>query len=155
VETQTIKEIAKNPDVRLDAWILKKWNVLPSNPDFQNLTEEQRKWLWEDYLLDNPELAKKLRHNEDDEFDKEWDEMEMKEGEPEESPEDSDESGYSEYESVGDKFNRFVNDNGMEVERSQEAQAILTQLKQRDNNDEDDMSIGSNLNDDDWEEVDD
>lgn len=57
-------------------WICKQFKVLPSNPDFQNLTSEQRSLLWEDYLLDNPKLKEQIEHEvvnkEDEEFEELW-----------------------------------------------------------------------------------
>ena len=56
-------------------WICKQFNVLPSNPDFQNLTPEQRSLLWEDYLLDNPKIKQRIEDsstNKDEEFEEMW-----------------------------------------------------------------------------------
>lgn len=49
---------------------------MPTSPDFLNLTDEQREFMWDSYLLDNPELDRKLREttiSEDREaFENEW-----------------------------------------------------------------------------------
>jgi len=38
-------------------WIQKKWNVLPTDPRFLELTEEQMDLLQRHYLKDHPELV--------------------------------------------------------------------------------------------------
>lgn len=59
---------------------MKEWRVLPTDPRFQDLTAEQRALLWEDFLLDHPEIAKEIEKDKtktiyDDEFDELWEEL--------------------------------------------------------------------------------
>lgn len=71
-----MKEIAQHPENRFDWWIMKTFMVLPTDQRFLDLTPEQRELLWEHYLLDNPELAKKIENRiNDPEFEKEWEEL--------------------------------------------------------------------------------
>lgn len=100
------KEIAKDPDVRFNLWICKQFKVLPTSPDFQNLTFEMREVLWEDYLLDNPKLARKVEMNNtvmrDDEFDEIWDDKNTEDIQLDENIEvpilpDEDDIEYSQY----------------------------------------------------------
>lgn len=136
-----MKEIAQHPENRFDTWIMKTWKILPTNPDFINLTEEQREWLWQDYLLDNPEIAKKIDQSNDTEFEEEWNSMDK------DNPEstESDDKGYDI--DLSDEFNKFVKDTNMEdIERSPESLAILEKI-----NKSQDSAL---LNPSDWEEVD-
>jgi hypothetical protein len=153
-----MKEIASNPSNRFDAWILKQWKVLPTNPDFLNLTEEQKEYLWEDYLLDNPEIARKIENSKDEEFNKEWDD-------------EKHESKDEEFEEVVDNYNKFIKDNNVEIQRSDESKRILAEIQQREQNkettpekvdfndgdweEEDEEFFNQPINDDEWEEVDD
>ena len=146
-----MKEIAQNPENRFDTWILKTWRVLPTNPDFINLTEEQREWLWQDYLLDNPEIAKKIAEANDTEFQEEWDKMD-KENPDEEFREES--YGID----IAEKFNEFVKETEIDdIQRSPAAQAILDKMKEKQseaiNNNPDWEEV--DLDSKDWEEVDD
>lgn len=136
-----MKEIAQHPENRFDTWILKTWRVLPTNPDFINLTEEQREWLWQDYLLDHPEIAKKIAEANDTEFQEEWDKMDK------ENP-DSESFKEENYDiDLADKFNKFVKETKMdEIQRSPQAQAILDKMN--------DKKSEVVINPSDWEEVD-
>jgi len=102
-----MREIASNSDNRFDYWIMKEWKVLPTDPRFTDLTFEQREYLWENYLIDNPEIEKKMRDRFDDpEFDKQWDSLgitsqeaseevlETKEGNDEQEEENEIEANY-------------------------------------------------------------
>lgn len=52
---------------------MKEWKVLPTDPRFLELTQEQKEFLWDNFLIDHPEIEKKLNsRQEDEEFDKEW-----------------------------------------------------------------------------------
>src|SRR5690606_9486110 len=59
---------------RFDWWIMKNFNVLPTDERFLNLTAEQREFIWEQYLIDNPDLDKKIKQYDPD-FEKEWEEL--------------------------------------------------------------------------------
>lgn len=121
--------------MRFNAWICKRFNVLPSNPDFQNLTEEQKEWLWEDYLLDNPDIKRKIENAMDEEFEEDWNNLDNAD----------DVSDLERYKDVEYKAKDFLeNDDGFE--RSEEAKRILEKLNQQ--FDVDDIDL-------DWEEVDD
>jgi hypothetical protein len=61
----------------------------------------------------------------------------------------------SEYGVVGENLDRFVEENNLKVERTERAEQILSQLKQNNQPSTFEDSIAANLNDDDWEEVDD
>lgn len=122
---------------------MKTWKVLPTNPDFQNLTEEQKTWLWEDYLLDNPEVAKKIAEQQDEDFNKEWDKLD--EGVEETTPEVEEE-----FEEVTNNFEEYVKSNNLEVEYSEATQALLSKIKEKD-----DQNPTPNPLDDDWEEIED
>lgn len=103
-----IKDIVKDPDIMFDLWIMRTWNVLPTDERFQNLTREHKMLLWEDYLLQNPQIAKKIEDS-DPEFEKEWESLE---GEI-----DSLESDYEEDEDViAEKFEEFVKEKGLDME---------------------------------------
>ena len=65
---------------------MKEWKVLPTDPRFLELTSEQKDFLWDNFLIDNPEIEKKLKNRfDDEEFDEEWDKLD------EDTPEDSQE----------------------------------------------------------------
>jgi hypothetical protein len=49
-----IKEIAKSPKARFEWWVQTKFNVLPTDSRYIDLTEEQLDLMWEHYLIDNP-----------------------------------------------------------------------------------------------------
>lgn len=143
--TPKIKEIARDPDMRFDAWILKKWQILPSNPDFLNLTLEQKKWLWEDYLLDNPDVQRKIDEAQDEEFQKEWNELDS-----EEPTVNYDE----EFEDISDQLDELFD--GDDIERSEEAERILANLdteRSFDNTDWEEVMDEELSEDPDWEEV--
>ena len=120
---------------------MKTWKVLPTNPDFQNLTDEQKTWLWEDYLLDNPEVAKKIAEQQDEDFNKEWDKLD--EGVDETTPEVEEE-----FEEVTNNFEEYVKSNNLEVQYSEATQAILSKIKEQD-----DQNPTPNPLDGDWEEI--
>jgi len=76
IKKTTIKAIASDSENRFDWWIQKTFEVLPTDPRYYDLTTEQRELLWEHYLIDNPEVAKKLKDTfYDPEFDEIWDAM--------------------------------------------------------------------------------
>lgn len=56
---------------------MKTFNVLPTDPKFLDLTEFQREFLWENFLLDNPEIEAKMKKAQEDDpdFDQEWEEL--------------------------------------------------------------------------------
>lgn len=60
---------------------MKTWKVLPTDPRYQELTAEQRELLWEDFLLDHPDIAKEVENKVvyDDEFDQLWEELDQEE----------------------------------------------------------------------------
>lgn len=121
--------------MRLNAWICKKFNVLPSNPDFQNLTDEQKEWLWEDYLLDNPDIKRKIENAMDEEFEEDWNNLDKAD----------DISGLEKYREVEEKSKEILTD---DVERSEEAERILQEIRETEV-DYDDIDFSE------WEEVDD
>lgn len=86
-----MKEIARESDNRFDWWIMKQFQVLPTDERFINLTEEQKELIWQHYLLDNPEIAKKVSQF-DPEFEEEWNSLGKDEetSKPEETYEDID-----------------------------------------------------------------
>lgn len=65
--------------------------MLPTSPDFLNLTEEQREYLWDNFLLDNPKIEQQLKNRFDDpDFDEEWNAMEVGSESDEENEDDFD-----------------------------------------------------------------
>ncbi len=103
VQSKQIRQITQNPENRFDWWILKEWKLLPTSPDFLNLTEEQREYLWDNFLIDNPKIEQQLKNRiEDDEFDDEWNAMEVGTESDEESENKFAQEDYSDIEkSVG------------------------------------------------------
>lgn len=142
-----MKEIAQHPENRFDTWILKTWRVLPTNPDFINLTEEQRELLWQDYLIDNPDVAKKIEQANDTDFQDEWNKM------------DKDNPDAVDFESEGyeidlsAKMDKFVQETNLDIDRSPRAKELLKQMQDKQNQPEED-SGKIVLNSADWEEVD-
>ena len=76
-----MRAIAEESDNRFDWWIMKTFNVLPTDERFRELTTFQRDFIWENFLLDNPEIEAKLKKaNEDDpDFNREWEELDKEE----------------------------------------------------------------------------
>ncbi|MNW28257.1 hypothetical protein D3C74_50790 [compost metagenome] len=94
-----MQEIVKDSQNRFDYWIMEKWNVLPTDPRFLALTEEQKDWLWENFLLSNPEVKRKIDNRfHDPDFDRAWEELGGKEVEETETYEEAAESRNSEEE---------------------------------------------------------
>lgn len=54
------KEIAKLRETRLKWWVQDRFRVLPTDERFKALTEEQMFLMWENYLVDNPDIEKKM-----------------------------------------------------------------------------------------------
>lgn len=143
-----MKEIVKEAQNRFDWWILKTWNVLPTDERYINLTEEQKEFLWENFLLDHPEIQKKLENRfYDPDFDKEWEKLGNGDEEEEkaETSDDFDEAedDYSELEAVYSDFlasreDLSIPDKLAELRAKQNAPIDM-----------------SNVSDDEWEEVDD
>lgn len=119
---------------------MKTFRVLPTDSRYQDLTKEQRELLWEDFLLDHPEIAEKVENKiYDDGFDAEWEALE-KIGAPSEDPEESKEhEDYEEEEVIAQNFRQFVEETGLDIEYHPEVQRLLNQQKP--------------LVEDDWEEV--
>lgn len=141
-----MKEIAQHPENRFDTWILKTWRVLPTSPDFINLTEEQRELLWQDYLIDNPEIAKKINQANDTDFQDEWEKMDK------DNPDavDFEDKGYDI--DLAAKMEKFVQETNLdEIERSPRAKELLKQMQ---NKQPEENSGKIVLNSADWEEVD-
>lgn len=109
----TMETIATEAQNRFDYWIMNKWNVLPTDQRYLDLTEEQKDFLWENFLIDNPEVKKRIANRfYDPEFDAEWDKLvaeeeanvdTTKDSEPEFDSSD-DLNGYSDLESVYKDF---------------------------------------------------
>ncbi|WP_270363972.1 hypothetical protein [Bacillus paranthracis] len=109
-------------------------------------------------MLDNPEIARKIENSKDEEFNKEWDDEQH-------------ESKDEEFEEVVDNYTKFIEENNVEVERSDESKRILAEIQQREQNkaetpekpdfndddweEEDEEFFNQPINDDEWEEVDD
>lgn len=70
-----MKELAKSNLARFDWWIQTKFNVLPTDERFINLTDEQKELLLEHYLIDNPDKASNGAAS-DSEYDNELDKNE-------------------------------------------------------------------------------
>jgi len=78
-------EIAKSDQARFEWWIQTKWQVLPTDPRYLDLTEEQKDLMFEHYKLDNTDTVThkagevneegaviEPEHFDDPDFDKEW-----------------------------------------------------------------------------------
>lgn len=92
---------------------MKTFNVLPTDERFLNLTAEQKEFLWQNYLLDHPEIERKINGKiYDPDFEKEWESMDVetteedakKDGEAQELyvPEDED------FSAVEESFAKFL-----------------------------------------------
>jgi len=90
---------------------MKEWRVLPTDPRFLDLTAEQKDFLWDNYLIDHPEIEKKIRNRfDDEEFDKEWDTLDgdTPENAQERSQDDVNSSeGNSDQESFGNEIKAY------------------------------------------------
>lgn len=94
---------------------------------------EQRELLWEDFLLDHPEIAEKVKNKVyDEDFDEEWEALE----ELDTSSEDTEEP---DEEAIAENFKHFVEEVGLDIEYHPEVQRLLNQKQP--------------LIEDDWEEV--
>lgn len=93
--------------------------------------------------MDNPEVAKKIAEQQDEDFNKEWDKLD--EGIEETTPEVEEE-----FEEVTNNFEEYVKSNNLEVEYSEATQAILSKIKEQD-----DQNPTPNPLDGDWEEIED
>lgn len=131
-ETRTkIKKIADNPEIKFDLWLMKRFNVLPTDERFLNLTYEQRELLWEDYLNDHPEIRKRIE-NYDPEFEKVW-----------ENPETDNLEKFEE--NVAEQLEHLSEDEDL-IDRSEQAKEIINKIRQ----------FGKYIDDNEleWEEVD-
>lgn len=111
---EKLKELAKEPEIQFDLWIMRTFNVLPTDPRYQELTWEQKRLLWEDYLF-----RKALSENktQDEEFDKKWEELQE-----ETNSEDTDEE---EAPDIAENFKSFVDRTGLQIEYEPEAKRLL------------------------------
>lgn len=151
IDKVTLKEIARHPDNLFDYWICKEFKVLPSSPDFQNLTQLQKDMLYEQYLAFNPEIAKQHERKavqQDEEFDEIW--------EAEETPEVIADNSVV----VESSFDDFAEDAGLAEENipySDAAKNILARIEKKlsESGERTETQLSVEDNDDDWEEVDD
>ncbi|MBD1372592.1 hypothetical protein IC620_09520 [Hazenella sp. IB182357] len=73
----SMRQIASHPEIRFDLWIMKQFQVLPTDPRYLSLTQEQRDLLWEGFLLDHPEIEKKMEQTmQDDDFEQAYQALE-------------------------------------------------------------------------------
>lgn len=63
-----MSEIAQTPQAKFEYWIQEKWNVLPTDPRYRDLTEEQLELLYEHYLRSLPPEEKDEPDKEDGKF---------------------------------------------------------------------------------------
>lgn len=56
ITRENLREIAKQGNQRKQWWIQKEFKLLPTNKDFLDLTEEQIDLIYENYLIDNPQI---------------------------------------------------------------------------------------------------
>lgn len=147
-----MKEIVKEAQNRFDYWIMEKWQVLPTDERFLNLTEEQRDFLWENFLLDHPEIQKQLENRfYDPEFDKEWEKLDKEEDQ------DTNSEDLEGAETVEDEFIGFE-DVYKEFLDSHEDLSIedkVSELRDKIEQNLDNPIDLSSLDYDEWEEVDD
>lgn len=128
----TIKEIAKLPESRFETWIWKTWNVLPTDDRYLTLTEEQRMLLYEDFLLDHPEVAKEIEKQKtyDPDFDQEWEKL-MAETESDEINDFDDD--FYEFKDVEETFKNFVKEHNLQTASDQKIQIKNRKLYESDN----------------------
>jgi len=121
---------------------MKQWKVLPTDQRYLDLTDEQRELLWEDFLLDNPDIARKIEaQTQDPEFEKDWENLDN------ESPEEASEE--DEWEDISDKLDEFIESKGLDLEVNPEVEEILKRAQAESVEKE-----KQKLADFDWEEVD-
>ncbi len=148
VTQTTIKAIASDSENRFDWWIQKTFSVLPTDQRFLDLTSEQRELLWENFLLDNPEIAKKLKDRfHDPEFDEIWEAMSEESQEGAEDPESDslDISDPEDLEELEDTYKEFTAGDSDELPDYREILRLRGIVIDNENID--------NVND--WEEVED
>jgi hypothetical protein len=93
---------------------MKTFNLLPTDQRFLDLTDEQREYIWHNYLIDNPELEKKLKNRFDDpEFDKEWDKLDEEPQEGSSKPLESLEGNgdQEDYDEIEASYEAFIQGN--------------------------------------------
>jgi hypothetical protein len=49
-----MKEVAKTDQARFEWWLQSKFNILPTDPRYMDLTQEQIDLIYEHYIIDNP-----------------------------------------------------------------------------------------------------
>lgn len=135
---------------------MQKFNVLPTDERFLSLTEEQKEFIWENYLLDNPDLKKKLQNRfHDSEFDEIWDNLEKAPSEDAQdgsvvSEEDNTEEDYSD---VVSNYNEFLEEN--DSLSLPDYREVLAKKGIKLNEEEVEVDLSSvDIEDEDWEEVD-
>jgi len=137
-----MQEIIKEPSNRFDYWIMREWKVLPTSPEFQNLTSDQKEFLWENFLLDNPEISKRLANRfVDEDFDKEFEKTEKAAVEAQDAYESK--TDQDEIDAIEESYSRFTEQDGDLPDYREVLKAkgiVLDNEKLED--------------DDDWEEVD-
>jgi len=90
---------------------MKEWRVLPTSPEFQNLTADQKEFLWENFLLDNPEISKRLANRfVDEDFDKEFEKAEKVAVEAQNTFEGK--TDQDEIEAIEESYSRFTEQDG-------------------------------------------
>lgn len=146
VNNKTIQEIAQTPEARFDWYIQKEFKVLPTDPRFTDLTEEQKSLIFEHIKLDNPEKFKpdnKIRDAEYDEVAEDVEESE--EGIAKPIPE----GGYvdPEFDDLWENDQEISTDNLPENDSSELSNGFDSIPETESKHDIDEY------NDDDWEEV--
>lgn len=122
-----IAEIAKEPEIRFDLWIMKTWKVLPTDPRYLDLTEEQRELLWEDFLIDHPEIREEINKRGkvyDDDFDELWESLDKLENTSEgdwEVIEDTD----VDVDAVSDNFKAFIEEKNLDIQYDPSVERLL------------------------------
>lgn len=110
-----MEKIAKDPSVQFDLWILKTYNILPTDERFQKLTVEQRQLLFHIFLEEHPEIKNK---HYDPEFDEALEQVER------------DSINLEDTRDISEKFEEFVKEHDLDdIEYSEEAKRILEQIK--------------------------
>lgn len=100
---------------------MKTWKVLPTDPRFQDLTEEQRALLYEDYVLSHPELfeaAEKKVYDED--FEEHWESLDKLE-----SSTDDWEEVTEDVDTISSNFDQFIKEKNLEIDYRPEVKRLV------------------------------
>jgi len=105
-------------------WLINKYNVLPTDERYLNLTVEQRALLWESFLLSNPQIQKAIDREQnkihDEEFEKEWQQLELDTDDVQ-----SDWLEDIDTESLKENFNKFVEDHDLDIKYRPQVERLL------------------------------